>query len=51
MKVNLVPVQIGNGIVVMHTWPEWMALIRNVDLEAAAAAAAELTTEDTEDTA
>lgn len=39
------PVQIGGGLVVLHTWPQWLALIRGVDLEAARAAAAELDTD------
>jgi hypothetical protein len=42
MKVPLVPVQIGNGVVVLHTWEEWLRLIRGVDLEAAQAATAEI---------
>jgi hypothetical protein len=40
VKVPLVPVQIGNGIVVLHTAAEWRRLIANVDMEAAEAATA-----------
>lgn len=35
MKVNLIPVEIGNGLVVLHTREEWLRLIRGVDLDAA----------------
>jgi hypothetical protein len=35
MTAERVLVNLGNGIVVMHTWSEWLALIRGVDLEAA----------------
>lgn len=40
VKIPLIPVQVGNGLVVLHTREEWLRLVRDVDLEAAARAVA-----------
>jgi hypothetical protein len=44
--IRLIPVQIGNGVVVMHTPEEWRRFAKGVDFEAARAATAPLTEED-----
>lgn len=38
MKVELVPVRIGRGIIVMHTREEWERFWKGVDREIATAA-------------
>ena len=42
-------VNCGNGVLVTHTWSEWLALIRGVDLEAARQAVAPIELEDEDD--
>jgi hypothetical protein len=46
MRVALVPVRLGDGLVVMHTREEYERLMRGVDVPAAHAMSAPITTEE-----
>jgi hypothetical protein len=46
MRVALIPVRLGDGLVVMHTREEYERLMRGVDAPAAHAMSAPITTEE-----